>query len=186
MNQAESLLGPNDVYCDGVGMVVTRSRPFSAWWDTPMISKILREAETSRSKEIEEVFLQQPKVWILNWRTDLLKDVLGQYFAHSYVRIFPNVLVTGARVTSYGETRFINCWRGAYRMFSAEGCFLGESFFLNGQKVSGIVTVQLGENLLRLDGPSSNAYLLPADIAIPFEIPTNMQQMHLFADVYIK
>jgi hypothetical protein len=184
VTQAQSLLNPQDAYCDGIGMVVNRPQAMKSWWDKQKLMKILQDAKTGESREIEEIFLKQPKVWLLSYRTDELEDILNPYFADSYIRIFPNVLVSGVLVSGSGETMFMNRWKGEYRLFSPKGRPLDDSFFLNSQTVSGVVRVPLGESLLSLKGPASSAYLLPADVSIPFEIPTRMKQMLLFAYVY--
>ena len=184
VTQAQSLLSAQQAYCDGIGMVVNRERLFSAWWDKPNRVKILQDAETGRSREIEKIFSTQPKLWILNYRTIELKEVLSPYFTNSYVRIFLNVLVSGCRVASSRETVFMNRWVGKYRLFSREGQPLDNCFSLNGKKTCGTVEVPLGESLIRLNGSSSIAYFLPADVSVPFRIPTGMNQLPLFADVY--
>jgi hypothetical protein len=184
VTQAQSLLSAQQAYCDGIGMVVNRERLFSAWWDKPNRVKILQDAETGRSREVEEIFSMQPKLWILNYRTIELKEVLSPYFTNSYVRIFSNILVSGCRVASSRETVFMNRWVGAYRLFSREGQPLDNCFSLNGKKACGTVEVPLGESLIRLNGSSSIAYFLPADVSVPFRIPTGMNQLPLFEDVY--
>ena len=182
--QAQGLLKPQEFYCDGIGMVVNRPRVFNSWWDTPKIYKILRDTKNGHSQDIKVIFSKQPKIWILNWRTDKLKEVLDSYFTNSYLRILPNIMVTGIQVISSGETKFVNRWYGTYRLFSPEGQPINGCFSVNGQTTSGITTIPLGENLIELKMPCSIAYLLPADISIPFKITENIKQIPLFENVY--
>jgi hypothetical protein len=184
VTQAQSLLSTQQAYCDGIGMVVNRERPFRAWWDRRKRAKILQDTDAGRGREVEEVFSGQQKLWILNYRTTALKEVLSPFFTHSYVRIFPNILISGCQVTSSSETVFMNRWVGAYRLFSREGQTLDNCFSLNGKTACGTVELPLGENLIRVNGSSSIVYLLPADISVPFRIPTGMSQLPLFANVY--
>jgi hypothetical protein len=184
LNQAQSLLRSQDSYCDGIGMIVNRVHANRPWWDKAKLKRILQNMKTGQSKEIEESFLKQPKVWILTYRTDKLKQILNPYFNDSYLRIFPNVLISGIRVTSTGDVKFINRWEGEYRLFSSKGRPLRDSFSVNGRIISGSVEIPLGESLLRLNGLTPIAYLLPADIRVPFKITENIKQIPLFGNVY--
>jgi hypothetical protein len=140
--------------------------------------------KSGQSREIEEIFLKQPKIWILTYRTDKLKQILNPYFNNSYLRIFPNILVSGTRVTISDDTKFINSWYGKYRLFSPEGQPIKGHYSVNGQTTSGNTTIMLGENLIKLEAPYPRAYLLPSDISVPFKITTNMKQIPLFENVY--
>jgi hypothetical protein len=42
--QAEALLGPDDAYCDGIGMIPTRHLAGRTWWDRPRAVDILHRA----------------------------------------------------------------------------------------------------------------------------------------------
>jgi hypothetical protein len=182
--QAQRLLKPHEFYCDGIGMVVNRPRIFNSWWDTPKIYKILRDTKNGHSRDIEEIFSKQPKIWILNWRTEKLKEVLDPYFANSYLQILPNIMVTGIEVISSEETKFINRWYGKYRLFSSEGQPINGRFSVNGRTISGTVQIPLGENLVKLEAPPTSAYLLPADTNVPFKRKMDIKQIPLFENVY--
>ena len=180
----ENLLGPEDVYCDGIGMIVNRKQAAMAWWDSQKIIKILHDAESGESRDIKNIFFSQPKVWILTYRTEKLMKVLSHYFKDSYIRIFPNVIICGAPMSSKGETRFINRWEGEYRLFSPEGRPINEVFYLNGRLVKAPVKIPLGESYLKLLKTSEDNFLLPADIRIRFKISTNINKIKLFSYVY--
>lgn len=169
--QAESLLKPGERYCDGVGMIVTRPIARPAWWDPRAIRIIRADAEKGDFDSIEKVFAKEPKLWILNYRVYKLRDVLEPYFRNSYIRIYPNVLISGVAASSDTETLFKNRWSGEYRLYDPRGEKLDLRLAVDGEIVDQPVRLDVGDHSIKLAGEGGPAYLLPAGIDVPFIIP---------------
>ncbi len=182
--QAESLLGVTDKYCDAIGMIVNREQAKRMWWDPPRTRAIRAEAKLGDLGRLDRIFAREPKVWVITFRTEVLKDILRPYFLNSFVRIFSNVLVTGAKISSDAETLFNNYWPGKYRLYSPHGARMEIPFYIDGVKVSGVVNIGKGDRSIRLDGNNQTAYLLPADIPTQFQIPPRRRPIALFPWVF--
>jgi len=182
--QAESLLGVTDKYCDAIGMIVNREQAKRMWWDPPRTKAIRAEAKLGDLKRLDRIFASEPKVWIITFRTEVLKDIIQPYFLNSFVRIFSNVLVTGTKVSGEIETSFKNYWPGEYRLYSPRGTRLDIPFYIDGVKVSGVVNIEKGDRSIRMDSDHQTAYLLPADITMQFQIPPRRKPTALFPWVF--
>lgn len=182
--EAESLLGPDDYYCDGVGMLVKKRFTAGAWWDARAIKGIADDATRGDFSKIEKVFSFEPKVWVLNYRVQKLMSLLRPYLEKSYVRIYPNALVSGASLASGKETIFVNRWKGAYRLYSANGEKVISPVYIDGELVEGPFLLEVGERTLRLGGGAGGLYLLPEDIGGRFTIPPGSRPFYLFPKVY--
>lgn len=181
-NQADSLLGPNDYYCDGTGMLLKR-KFIRAWWDAGGIASVINDAKRGGYKQIDDIFSMSPKVWIFNYRINKLWPLIGERLTNSYVRIFPNVLVSGAPVQSGKETVFKNWWEGVYSLYEANGSRSQKTFVLDGISVSGPIRVKRGARNLGLP-EQGTCYLLPAGIDSPFQIPPRSNPYKLYQRVY--
>ena len=187
---AETLLGPDDTYADGTGMVVTRRLAGSRWrgqvvsWDRLAIGRILSLARRGNLDTIEAIFAGSPKVWILSYRTAALDTVLEPYFRNSYVPISSNVLLSGVRLVPGDETSFQNRWTGKYRLYKADGSPVAAPLIVDGKPATGGVALGTGKHSLRLVEGREPLFLLPADIPVPFTIPRRHEQRVLFDRVY--
>jgi hypothetical protein len=187
---AETLLGPDDAYADGIGMVVTRRLAGSRWrgqvvsWDRLGIGTILGLARRGNLDHIEAIIEGSPKVWILSYRTALLESVLEPYLRNSYVAISSNVLISGVKLIAGEETMFQNRWEGSYRLYRADGSPAAASLIVDGKPVTGGARLGTGSHSLRFDVGRGPLYLLPADIEVPFTIPRRHKQRVLFDRVY--
>jgi hypothetical protein len=103
MEQAESLLAPEDRYFDGVFMLPKRQHTDRIWLERKVVLRIWQEAETGENTILERVFAQQPKVIILSYRTQAVEDSLRPYIASSYRQIAPNIMISAA-ADGGGET----------------------------------------------------------------------------------
>ncbi len=182
--QAESLLGTDDSYCDGVGMLVKKRFAGPAWWDARGIAEVMAEADKNEFKLLENIFSYHPKVWILSYRTSKLWPVLEPFLINSYVRVFPNVLLSGAQVSAGKSVKFVNRWEGAYALYDSGGARLNRPFYINSKVIEGSTLLKTGEYTARLSGGAGRAYLLPDNINVPFTIPPARKPMALYRDVY--
>ncbi len=187
---AETLLGPDDAYADGIGMVVTRRQAGSRWrgqvvsWDRLGIGRILADARRGNPDHIEAVIKGSPKVWILSYRTAALDSVLEPYLRNSYVPISSNVLISGVRLVHGDETLFQNRWKGSYRLYRADGRPADEPLIVDGKPVTGGVALGTGKHSIGFEEGRAPLFLLPADITVPFTIPRRHERRVLFDRVY--
>ncbi len=182
---AEALLEPGDTYADGIGMVVNERRAGRRdWWARFGILRILDGAKQGNFELVDAVFADSPKLWILSYRTDALSDVLEPYFANAYVPIFPNVLIAGVELTREHAVAFQAYWPGEYQLYRADGTPTDTSFALDGRRGSGIVRLGKGEHSVQMLAGEGPLYLLPADIALPFELGRPPERQPLFNRVY--
>lgn len=185
VRRAESLLGPEDTYADGIGMVVTRRRAGrEQWWARYTLLRILDDVQRGDHALIEAVFADSPKVWILNYRTDTVADVLQGYLDQSYVAIFPNVLIAGRELAPGQEVVFQVPYPGRYRLYGADGRPAEAPLTVDGRPARGEVALGKGRHVVRLDGEITGLSLLPAEIAVPFDLSRSRAQRTLFGEIY--
>ena len=104
MEQAESLLVPEDHYFDGIFMLPKRQHAGRIWLDRKSVLRISQKSEAGEKTILERAFAQKPKVIILNYRTQAVEDALRPYIASTYHQIAPNILIaTDDMVLGGGE-----------------------------------------------------------------------------------
>lgn len=181
--QAEALLGPDDTYCDGVRMVVTRRSACRGWWDAMGLRKLREENRRGDGAPIAAIFDRQPKLWIYNYRVHHLWPLLAPHVAPSYVQVTPNILLSGVRLESGREVTFVNRWPGAYALFDADGRPTSASWQVDGRRAGGVAELEARAHRVRLTSPGV-AYLLPADSRLFEPIPRDGRALGLFRNVY--
>ncbi len=192
LERAESLLAPGDSYADGIGMVVTRRHAGAVVdgqavsWDAPILARIRAQAEAGDYRRFEAIFAGAPKIWIENYRTETLRDILLPFLRRSYVPIFPNLLISGIALKPGEEKIFENRWPGAYRLYSADGRASPSPWVADSRVGRGPLVLGRGARRIRL--PTEAAvevlYLLPAEIAPPFDMRADRRPSALFVDPY--
>ena len=181
---AESLVGPDDAYADGIRMLVTRRGVVPSWWDRRTIARLRARAEQGDLGEFATTFEGKPKVWILSYRTAALNDFLQPYLVASYVPVFPNILLTGIELRPGKDVRFENRWPGKYRLYKADGSPVETPLVIDRSRVAGPVELETGPHSLRLVEGQEPLFLLPADIAVPFDLTRPRERKTLFDRVY--
>lgn len=173
---AEALLGPDDVYMDGVGMVPTRQVALAgAWWDRPHVAEARQNPAI-----IEDILDQTPKLWILNYRTDKLDHLLSPVFDRSYVPVATNVLLSGAVIDGEREVTFDAVWEGDYRIYTLNGKPADVAVEVDGDLRRGVVSIERGAHRLRVVEPGASYVLLPADVPEGLTIPPQRPRRKLF------
>jgi hypothetical protein len=191
VRRAEALLHPDDGYFDGIGMVVNRRH--AGWdlpgqvisWDQYSIQQIRAAAERGNLKQIQRIFDGAPKVWILTYRSDALRDWLKPYLEGSYVPIYANILLTGAELAPRDTVTFQNWWPGEYRLYRADGTPVNTDLEVDDRPVEGPIRLEKGQHNLRLVNGEETLYFLPADIeGVAFDMTAPRAQEDLFDEVY--
>ena len=182
---AEALLGPEDSYADGIGMVVTRRRAGRAgWWSTHQVQSILAEAAKGEFRQIDMIVADRPKIWILSYRTLALAEVLAPYFENAYLPILPNIMIAGVRIDPGRDSVFETRWPGKYRLYTADGTPSDAALTIDGEPATGVVRVAVGRHRLSAAEGQGPLYLLPDGIALPFDLAAPRDQRPMFVKVH--
>lgn len=184
--RAEAMLGPGDSYADGVGMIPTRRRAGERWWwDAATQIEIRRAALRGDFTALQETFDDRPKLWIVNYRVQALDPLLGPKLEASFVRVDPNILLAGTRLTSGEARRFPAVWAGPYRLYDPMGRALTSGFQVDGHEVRGVAHLEAGLHTVTWTGSATDeALLLPSDLRLTGPIPAEAPPRPLFAQVY--
>jgi hypothetical protein len=96
VTRAEKLLGPREVYFDGVGMLPNRPEPSTLWLDHHAVLLTLHEGQAS---EAYRIFASSaPKLILWSYRMDSVEPVTGPLIRDSYVQVAPNIRLAGVRL----------------------------------------------------------------------------------------
>ena len=188
MAEAEGLLEPQSTYFDGIGMIVNRDIAGDYpgwWWDTPTISRIRTALRSGDASVLLSVMNSHPKLWIINYRILNMSDIVQRMVAGGYVRISPNLLLSGIELKPGTlETEFACHWPGQYRLFNENGQAIPESVAVD--DLAPAESVGIGPGLHRVRGPQSNKrrFLLPAGTITIGPLAAEGPIPDLFAEVY--
>jgi hypothetical protein len=181
---AERLLGPDDRYFDGIGMVPTRYLAQPVSWEALVLEGVRVELARGDDRSIRHILDSRPKLWILNYRVRELWEYLPRLLDPSYVRVHPDVLLTGAFCRDARPVTFVNRWPGRYELFRPDGSPSGEPWRLDGRETGADGFVPAGPHevvALLADGPS---YLLPVGTTFFMPLPVTSPLDDLFQGVY--
>jgi hypothetical protein len=188
MAQAEGLLEPQSTYFDGIGMIVNRDIAGDYprwWWDTPTIARTRTALRSGDASGLLSIMNSHPKLWIINYRILNMSDIVQKMVAGGYVRISPNLLLSGIELKpETDETGFACRWAGRYRLFDENGQTVTEPFAVDDLAPAEAVDITPG--LHRVRGPQSNKkrFLLPAGTLTGGPLATDGPIPDLFAEVY--
>jgi len=189
IREIEPLLSPTDRYFDGLGMLPARRLAGSMddwWWDRPALFDIGRELRNGNISRFERIFLDHPKVWLLNYRTAALLPSLGQRLAGSYVRVSPLALLSGTAMSAgQSDSQFFCLWPGNYLLVDGNGRPIGERISIGSDNAGEEVWIDYGAVSVHRESAMSTAYLIPADVHLNKSIPSpTVRFPDLFVDVY--
>jgi len=181
MVQAESLLEPSEAYFDGIFMIVTRPNAVDRWLGHSAILRIQLAAANGKFNAIENVLANMPKLWILNYRTKKIENILSPFLDDSYVAVASNILLTGMRLEGQVVRVFQNRWPGAYRLYDAEGRPSDATLLLDGVPVNGQITLRTGDYRMRMAAGQEGAYyLLPEGFKAIGPLASDVEHFVLF------
>jgi hypothetical protein len=183
--QAESLLGPNDRYQDGIGMVPTRRPAWFTWWDGMNAAQLADAVSRGDRSELLNIVRNKPKLWILNYRIRALWGALSPIIESSYVRVYPNVLLSGTALRPGRPVHFENRWPGSYRAYSADGKPIDAMVTIDGIETRLPAFVPQGGHDVVWNGApgTEDLFLLPANAKLG-ELRKLPPPFDLYADVY--
>ena len=181
VRRAEGLLGPDEVYFDGIGMLPNRPEPSTLWIDQHYRFKTIREGKNSEAYRIFAT--TPPKLIIWSYRMNNIASVVGGLIQNSYVRIAPNIRMAGRRLDLDEPARFDVPLAGRYRLYSAAGAELQCRIESGGTLLEPPFALATGPMTLTLRSCPADALLLPeGSYAGLFKAGGDNDQ--LFDDVY--
>ena len=184
VREVESFLGPDDRYLDGTWMIATRRHAGMIWWDAQAITAVVESARRGDFTDLDGAFAEQPKVVILNYRTQTLAPLLAKYVVGSYVRAARNALLSGVQIDGVDPKTFECRWAGRYRLYDAKGHPWNGPLDVDGTAVDGEVQVGLGTHRVALRGSTGPGFLLPAGLSLPGPLPETRPPEDIFRGVY--
>ncbi len=184
VREAEALLGPEDRYLDGTWMVVSRRHAGKVMWDTKVVSDIRSAAGQGHFEAMGAVFAEQPRLVVLNFRTLALGPAIRRYLEGSYVRVHPNLLLSGALVSPGESVAFLARSPGSYSLYQESGAPVREVFLVDGRPAQHSVPLVAGLHEVRVDVRSTARALFPEGLTLSGPIPARRPPEDLFAGVY--
>ncbi|MFI5120035.1 MAG: hypothetical protein ACHQM4_06450 [Thermoanaerobaculia bacterium] len=181
---AERLLGPGDRYFDGIAMVPTRYQAENVSWEALILHGVHVELAHGNDRSIRRILDSRPKLWILSYRIDTLKEYLPRLLDPSYVRIHPDVLLTGALFPDALPVTFVNRWPGRYQLFRPDGSASGDTWRLDGRKSDADGFVPEGPHEIVVSYADGPRYLLPVGTTFVTPLPVTAPFDDLFHGVY--
>jgi hypothetical protein len=166
ISKAESLLGTEEVYADGIGMILSRDRSApDIGLDKMTRDRIYRDWETGGVEKIDALFDGNPKLWIDSYRLNPLWKIVGKRFEQSYVRISPNILLAGQCYGAHENIEYENFWVGEYSFYSSSGEPLALDASRNGISLG--ESFELGRGQHRIEREDSGRVcLFPAELSL--------------------
>ncbi|HEX7580053.1 MAG TPA: hypothetical protein VF580_08640, partial [Thermoanaerobaculia bacterium] len=181
---AERLLGRDDRYFDGIGMVPTRYPAQPVSWEALVLEEVRAELARGDDSSIRRILDSRPKLWILNYRVHALREYLPRLLDPSYVRVHPDVLLPGAFFRDARPVTFVNRWPGRYRMFRPDGSPSGEPWSLDGRENGADGFVSVGPHEVVASPATGSRYLLPVGTTFVMPLPVTLPLDDLFSGVY--
>ncbi len=164
VDHVESLLSANDTYQDGIGMVSTRARSGSVWWDVHAITRIRAAAARGDYSELEDAVRDDPKVLVMTYRLAAVWDHLAPLVERSHVPVDRGLLVAGHRLSpGVSHNRFRVRWPGRYGVVDADGRPVARPLTLNGKTTESEIFLSTGEHEVSAER-CPGCTLIPADL----------------------
>lgn len=157
--RAEALLGKDERYFDGIGMLPNRHEPSTLWLDFHYVFATLREGKAS---EAYQVFTKiPPKLILWSYRTERISGIISPVIKDSYVAVSPNIRMAGRHLFS-GQPEVFNVpIAGTYQLYSATGTPLQGPLDVDGTLQDVPIKLTTGSKNITLHGASKEALLLP-------------------------
>ncbi len=181
---AERLLAPDDRYFDGITMIPTRSSADPVSWEALVLAGVHAELARGDDHSIIRILDAQPKLWILNYRIHELREYLPRLLDPSYVRVHPDILLTGAFLSDSRTATFVNRWPGRYGLFRSDGSPSFEPWRIDGRDAGPDGFLPVGPHEVAVPTSDGPRYLLPADTKFVAPLPVTSPLDDLFAGVY--
>jgi hypothetical protein len=182
VSRAESLLGPDDIYFDGIGMLPNRREPSTLWLDRAYVLKTLAEGKWSEAYRIFAA--TPPKLIIWTYRMDAIAPVVDPLIRDSYVQVAPNIRLPGRRLNAGQPTVFDVPVPGTYALYDELGRPAPDKLAVNGAIVREPVYLGRGRAEVKSLSNGEKPLLLLPEGRYAALIKPGADDRSLFADVY--
>lgn len=181
VTEVEHLLDPTETYFDGIGMLPNRYESTRLWMDQKRVNVTLEEG--SNSVLMRSLLERPPKVLILTYRIGKVASLVLPVLKDRYVKIAPNILVTGQRLTAGTTTRFQTPVAGTYALYDVNGKPMSGQLDIDGTLLSPPFDMTAGPKNITLQAETGDAFLLPAGLT-PLRFAPEAPDLSLFDGVY--
>lgn len=181
VDRAESLVGPGEIYFDGVGMLPNRPEPSTLWLDRATIFRTLREKQASEAYRI--LADSPPRVILWSYRLDAIEPVVGPLLRDRYVQVAPNIRLAGRRLIAGQRVAFDVPIAGIYGLYDLTGAPLRGRVEVDGMVHDAPIRLATGRKTIRLLSGPKEARLLPVGAYDGLFAPGGDDPL-LFANVY--
>ena len=153
---AESILAPEDRYFDSIGMIVTRRSATRGVVGRRQAPVVRRSDGVGRYTSFGTDSASRAQAVDCELRVDRLWPHLRPHLETSYVSVWPNLVVSGARVSGSGSVTFRNYWPGVYTVYHSSGAESSAWVRFDGKPIEGRVRLEAGSYRLSLEeaGPA--------------------------------
>ncbi len=155
---AESLIGPDGTYFDGIGMLPTHFEAPRSWLDKPAIARI----ETGQVDIVAALASTPPDLIIETYRTDRLPAAYKDWVERRYVALAPGLLVPGTVVPASDPVTLTVVKPGRFTLEDPS-----HRLILDGVPAHLPVDLAPGIYSLMLDGTGGPTRLFPDGLAVP-------------------
>lgn len=158
-SRANSLLGPDELYFDGIGMLPNRFEPSTLWLDRHYILKTLDEGTSSEAYQV--ITKQAPAMIIWSYRMDGIHPVVAPLIDDSYVQVAPNIRLIGRKLAVGQSVTFKVPRPGRYGLYSPSGQSITGTLKIDGNAVDLPLDLTVGPKIVTLQDGPAEALLLP-------------------------
>lgn len=142
---AEKQLLPNETYLDGAGMLVSRDRTAPhIGLDAMTSARVKADLDKGETKYLDQLWAENPKIILLNYRTLNLLDLMRGQVDQLYVALHPNIMVAGKCSESGDPIQYSNAWAGEYQIYTAGGVLHQDAPIVNEVPVAQKFRLQRG------------------------------------------
>ena len=181
VTRAEMLVGPDETYFDGVGMLPNRPEPTTLWLDRNYVLKTLHERANSEAYRV--LANSPPKIILWSYRMRDIYPVVAPLIQDSYVRVAPNLRMPGRRLKLGEPAIFDVPLAGNYALYSATGTPQQGTVEIGGKEFDSTIHLERGPRIVVLRTGPAAAMLLPEGSYIGALAPGG-DDAELFAHVY--
>ena len=159
IDRAQALVGPNDRYFDGIGMLPNRAEPTTLWLDQHFVLATLQEGEKSEAYQV--LAKASPKVILLSYRIEAIRPVIAGILRNRYVRVGPNILMIGRHLSAGHPEDFEVPTGGQYGLYGDDGTSLPGHVEIDGKMLVSPFHLDAGATKIILRPGQTGAFLLP-------------------------
>jgi hypothetical protein len=126
---------------------------------------------------------QQPKLWLLNYRTVKFREFTAQMFEFATVRVDELIAVSGRELGVGKTVPFVNLWAGPYRLIEGNGRTSPAELSVDGAPCPAPCRITSGKHQVS-SSAAVRTFLVPADVKPRRALPVLFSGPDLFEAVY--